>query len=84
MPMIIICEHCATPTTGKFCSQCKTAQGRRDQDEANNELWMEMFNKPYVCKYCLKKDKEREEKRLERLEMKEEEIKITPLGEENE
>ena len=64
--MICICEHCSTPSgSKKFCSQCSTAEGRKAQDKANDELFMETFGKHYVCKYCEKKKLEREKKKLE-------------------
>lgn len=44
--------HCGNETTGKYCSICSTAEKRKQVDEANNALWLEKFNKPYICKVC--------------------------------
>lgn len=48
------CMHCSNRLTSKkkYCSQCATADGRREQDEANEIFWQEKFGKPYICKIC--------------------------------
>lgn len=50
---IHICVHCKTQCGGKYCGQCGTAQGRREQDEANDGLFKRILNKPYECKVCV-------------------------------
>jgi hypothetical protein len=49
-PIIIQCVHCGTKTSGKYCLQCKTAEGRKEMDKNNKEL-----NPEYKCKVCKEK-----------------------------
>ena len=52
--IIHICYHCSTPCKGKYCDQCRTAKGRKEQDEANKSLF-KSIGKDYICPVCQSK-----------------------------
>jgi len=60
MGVIIVCAHCGTPTTSKFCKFCKTADQRREMDKANDENVFKATGKHYVCEYCTSKERQKE------------------------
>ena len=60
---IQLCEHCSDKAvgSGRFCANCKTADGRREMDEANVKHFKD-HGLEYHCDYCEGQVKEREEK----------------------
>ena len=44
--IVQICSHCMIGCSGKYCDQCRTAQGRKEQDEANFE------HSGFICEKC--------------------------------
>ena len=50
--IVQICVHCKTPCSGKYCPNCRTAQGRRDMDEANRQHFKKHGLPPYECPVC--------------------------------
>ena len=53
MAEIIICTHCGERTTGKYCGQCHTAEGRREMD-SNNKQMFEGAGLVFRCNVCEK------------------------------
>ena len=60
---IQLCEHCGDKAvgSGRFCNDCKTAEGRRQMDEANVKHFKEN-GLEYNCEYCENVAKKRKEK----------------------
>ena len=54
MPPIYECVHCSARVSGsgRFCKDCKTADQRRDMDEANREHFKKELGIEYHCKFC--------------------------------
>ena len=52
--IIHVCTHCSNRVvgTGRFCSDCTTAEKRREQDENNRKLFEENNLPPYICRKC--------------------------------
>lgn len=48
------CIHCGEQVGkgAKYCPECRTANGRREQDEANNKIRAEAGLAPLICKLC--------------------------------
>lgn len=52
MPEVILCAHCSIQIgSGKYCSDCKTAAGRKEMDENNKKLFKKV-GLEYKCKSC--------------------------------
>lgn len=60
---IQLCEHCGDKAvgSGRFCANCKTADGRRKMDEANTEHFTNHGLK-FHCDFCEKQEEKRERK----------------------
>jgi hypothetical protein len=62
MALVTICAHCFTECSGKYCSDCNTAEKRRAMDEANEKHFKE-HNLEYHCRVCEKEKADRLAKR---------------------
>ena len=49
--VVHLCIHCSSKAagTGKYCDECKTAAGRKEQCDMNNKLLLKTNNKFFIC-----------------------------------
>ena len=67
MSLVILCAHCSTECSGKYCPNCQTADKRREMDEVNAKNFEEHGLHPYVCKVCEEEKRIREENKAHKL-----------------